>query len=148
MNAKAAALFAVLACLLPFAGCGGDSNSSISAAEYKTKANEICRETVSEWKGLLLKETAAHPNASTLPEKKRMEIAATRIFLPPLEHLVASFSTLEKPEGGASQVEAAIVGFEDALEKGRKDHAAIARGEYLIEAREKAAAAGLRACAV
>jgi len=148
MRARATASFAVLGCLLAIAGCAGDSDDSVSVADYKAQANEICDETVSAWTARLTKETAAHPDASSLPEEKRTEIAATKILLPPLERMVSSFSELETPEKGAQQVEGAVADFEAVLAEGRQDHAALASGAALVEAREKAAAAGLTACGV
>jgi hypothetical protein len=108
--------------LLVFGGCGGGDDdsttaggssdsgltvetASLSAAEYKTQAEEICGQAFKKIEGDVQK--AIRANA---PLK-------TSVVVPPLEDMFDQLVNLGAPEGEEEQVEAFLVALEKDLEE-------------------------------
>jgi hypothetical protein len=138
----------VLAICVVVAGCGGsgDDSGPLTAASYKAEAEAACKQMVQGWSALYQKVSREHKNTSDLSQAAQHKLLVDEIILPPLEKLVGDLSELQAPAGGSAKVEDAVVSFKAVMEKGQANPDELADGQLLAEARQEAAAAGLKSC--
>jgi hypothetical protein len=122
-------LFALLACLVPFAlitaGCGSSDNTESTAttaaltkAQFLKQGNAICAEGNKEinkkFKAFFTKENL---NEHEEPSKAQKEEAAETILIPAIKKDVEGIKALGAPEGEEEQVEEILDAAEEAIEE-------------------------------
>jgi hypothetical protein len=120
-------LFALFACLVPFAllaaGCGSSDNTESTAttaltkAEFLKKGNAICangNKEINEGFESFFEESNLKKNEE--PSKAQKEEAAETIVIPAIRKDVESIRALGAPEGEEEQVEEILTAAEEALE--------------------------------
>lgn len=136
-------LAAVLAAAFLLPGCGGGGDKPDKAGFLK-EASAICREAAAE-RTAALEKAASENRGRTLSRAEQVKVAAA-LFLPILQNMVGELRSLEVPEQGGKELEAAVKAFEKGLADAEANHADILSAQTFSPARKKAKAAGFPEC--
>lgn len=134
-----------LAVALLVAGCGGGSDSQLTAAEYNDRVASICKQAQQSFKSRA-KAAAVKYDGQEISEAKRAEVMATEIALPVMEMMDDGFEELDPPEKGAEKVTALVESLEEATAKGGTDYTGLVDGRLLELPRKRALASGIDEC--
>jgi hypothetical protein len=139
---------ATLALAVAATGCGGDSEASITKAEFVDQANAVCKEILKE-KNTLVKEELAQfkKEGKSLELKENDAIAVIAVALPPITELPDKLRQLEVPEGEEDQVEAIIDSYATGVSEMEEDPGNAFGSQYPFkEGDELAEKYGLNVC--
>jgi len=142
-------LVGVLAVLV-VGGCGGgDDDGSLTQAEYKEQASEICSNRQRE-KSEGIEAAFSNPKKAQITGqgvKAQLEIF-NELALPPIVTMTEELDALEPPSNQAKKAEAMVVAFEDEIKKMEADPKAVLNGDLgdFVEANKLARELSLKPC--
>jgi hypothetical protein len=135
-------------------GCGGGDGggtSSVTKAEFISRADAICKKTITRREAAvlaLLKEQRERGEPTAREVQEQTEEVLLEVALPALSQLTDELAALGRPAGGGNEVDAMIEAYRVAIEEAEAEPAIFVDGEAdpFAQPRKLAVAYGAKVC--